>query len=186
MTFPLLPPPPSSHVDKIVPLCLPWPWCGCGGCLLDWLPSRLMPGAQCSPSIRDAPDPFVLLVSAASRRDSENLHLVFSSLKVLLLFFWSLKDLSLPQFSSRTPVWKRNSLLIQSSLHFDCVASSSTSCCRILRNSLENLHIHFKFHTLKNGSNELEYHSWKSHNHLTYVSIYLYIISICLYLVYTY
>lgn len=125
MTFPLLPPPPSSHVDKIVPLCLPWPWCGCGGCLLDWLPSRLMPGAQCSPSIRDAPDPFVLLVSAASRRDSENLHLVFSSLKVLLFVFWSLKDLSLPQFSSRTPVWKRNSLLIQSSLHFDCVASSS-------------------------------------------------------------
>lgn len=112
----------------------------------------------------------------------------FSSLKVLF-FFFLFSEFRRSQFSNRTSVWKRNSLLNPVIVHFDCFLFRAlpflrtASCCRILRNSLENLHVHFSIHKQKNGSNELEYHSWKSHNHSTYIPVYLYIISIYLYLV---
>lgn len=111
----------------------------------------------------------------------------FSSLKVLFFFcFRSSEDLSFP---IGLLYGKGTRFLIQSLLHFDCFLFRAlpflrtASCCRILRNSLENLHVHFSIHKQKNGSNELEYHSWKSHNHSTYIPVYLYIISIYLYLV---
>lgn len=71
---PLPPSLPPSRLDKIVPLCLPWPRCG-DRLLdwLDWLPSRLMPGAQYSPATRDAPELFVLLVYVTNQNCSSGL-----------------------------------------------------------------------------------------------------------------
>lgn len=73
-THPPTPSLPPSRLDKIVPLCLPWPRCG-DRLLdwLDWLPSRLMPGAQYSPATRDAPELFVLLVYVTNQNCSSGL-----------------------------------------------------------------------------------------------------------------
>ncbi|KAM7401677.1 hypothetical protein PAMP_016973 [Pampus punctatissimus] len=65
-----------------VPLLSPWPQCRCGSRLLDWLdwlPSRLMPGAQCSAVIRYAADMFVLLVSATSQKNKQTVPMRLSS-----------------------------------------------------------------------------------------------------------
>lgn len=84
---PLLP----CLLDKI----LPWPLCGCGGHRLDWLPSRLMLGAQ----YRDTPDLFVLLVSAMSQIETvwkghgSGLKVfTWSAFSYLKVHFWSIQD----------------------------------------------------------------------------------------------
>lgn len=108
--------PPSRRLDKIVPLLLPRPLCG--GRLLDWL--DWLP-SHLIPGAQYSP-----ATRGADFRSS--------------------------QFTNRTSVWERNLLLIQSFLHFDCFLFKAlpflrtASCCRILRNSLENLHNHFNTH----------------------------------------
>lgn len=99
-------PPPSSRPPTWIRLSL----CacrGCGGCLLDWLPSCLMPGAQRSPAIRDA------FSRVQTRLKNRHLILVFWRFFLsFFLFFLSLKNLD-------SCMEKSNSLLIQPLLHFD-------------------------------------------------------------------
>lgn len=65
----------------------------------------------------------------------------------------------------------------------------TASCSRILKENLWRTFTSTSKFTNNNnnkkyGSNELEYYRWNTHNHLTYISIYLYNVSICLYQIY--
>ena len=83
---------PPSRLDKIVPLCLPWPRCG-DRLLdwLDWLPSRLMPGAQYSPATRDAPELFVLLVYVTNQNSAADWQKKIKKSSPRFFFSFSLK-----------------------------------------------------------------------------------------------
>lgn len=122
VTWPLLrpitPPPPLMWIK--LPL-----W-GCHG-LLDWLPSHLMLHSTARPS---------------------------ETLKTFTWFVF-LGSFKRFQFSSRTPVWKKElacysvivALWLRGFLFGAPHLSEQLPVCRILRNSLERLHVHLKIHT---------------------------------------